>query len=180
MRINRKNTTCLVIDLQEKLFPVIEGGDQLLKNCLLMVRGFQVLGIPLIITQQYSKGLGPTIPALSSEISDFRYIEKRDFSCCGEPEVMKELNRLNAQTVVLCGIESHVCVLQTAIDLKAAGFIPVVAADAVASRFRVNYELALERFRHENILMTSAESLLFELTATSASPLFKTISSLVK
>lgn len=180
MRIGKENTVGLVIDLQERLFPVVEGRDDLLKNCLQLVRGFQVLEIPLIITQQYTKGLGSTIPQLAAAIVGFRYIEKRDFSCCGEPEVMLQLNRLNARHVVLCGIESHVCVLQTAIDLKAAGFIPVVVADAVASRFRVNYELAMDRFRHEGILITSAESLLFELTATSANPVFKALSALVK
>jgi nicotinamidase-related amidase len=180
MRIVRENTACLVIDIQEKLFPVMHGKDDLLKNCRILISGMQALHIPLTVTQQYTKGLGKTIPEISSLIADFSFIEKRDFSCCGEPEVMQRLKRSDVKNIVLCGIESHVCVLQTALDLKEAGWMPVVVADAMTSRYRINYKLALERFRYEGMLVTSAESLLFELTRTSSAPEFKFISALIK
>jgi nicotinamidase-related amidase len=180
MRIGRDHTVALVIDIQERLFPVMAGKEELLSNCLKLVKGLQFLGIPLIVTQQYSKGLGATIPEISSVIPDFSFIEKRDFSCCGEPAVLSRLGELGAKKIIICGIESHVCVLQTALDLKEAGFTPVVVMDAVSSRFPANLELAKERFRYESIMMTSTESLLFELTGSSSAPEFKAISSLVK
>ncbi len=180
MRIERENTTCLVIDIQEKLFPVMNGKEDLLKNCRILIQGLQILHIPIIVTQQYTKGLGKTIPEISSLIEDFSFIEKRDFSCCGEPEVIGRLKQSDVKNIVLCGIEAHVCVLQTALDLKEKGWIPVVVADAVTSRHARNYEISLERFRFEGIMVTSAESLLFELTGTSSAPEFKSISALVK
>jgi len=180
MRIGRDHTAAMVIDIQEKLFPVMNDTVSLLENCKILIKGLQILQIPMIVTQQYSKGLGETIPEISSIIRDFSFIEKRDFSCCGEPEVMVRLMQLNAKNVIICGIESHVCVMQTALDLKASGFVPVIVADAVSSRYVRNYELARERFRNEGILVTSAESVLFELLVTSASQEFKAVLSLIK
>ena len=180
MRIKKRDTVGLVIDIQERLLPVMTEKELLLKNCVTLIGGLQTLGVPLLVTQQYTKGLGMTVPEIASVIQDFQPIEKMDFSCCGQPEVMAGLERLNARNVILCGIESHVCVLQTALDLKEAGFNPVIVWDAVSSRFPVNLELARERFRHEGIMMTSAESILFELTESSAAPEFRDISKLVK
>ncbi|NQU51523.1 MAG: isochorismatase family protein, partial [Bacteroidetes bacterium] len=110
----------------------------------------------------------------------FTFIEKRDFSCCDEPVVFEKLKKLNAKNVILCGIESHVCVLQTAIDLKEAGYNPIVVMDCVSSRSIENIELAKERFRFEGIMMTSYESILFELTRSAGAPEFRAISKLVK
>jgi nicotinamidase-related amidase len=180
MRIRRERTAALVIDIQEKLFPAMTGKEGLLLNCTKLLKGLQILGIPMVVTQQYTKGLGETIPEIASLIPGFNFIEKRDFSCCGEPEVVNRLQELECETVILFGIEAHVCVLQTALDLKEAGFSPVIVADAVSSRFPVNLELARERFRQEGMLMTSVESILFELTRTSAAPEFREISRLVK
>ncbi len=180
MRITRESTVCIVIDIQEKLFPVMAGKEVMLKNCRILLQGLQILQIPLIITQQYSKGLGETIADIKSEIIDFSHHEKRDFSCCGEPEVMFRLKQSGAKNVILCGIESHICVLQTALDLKEAGFVPVIIADAVTSRYLLNFKLAKERFRYEGIMMTSVESVLFELTRSSTAPEFKAISNLMK
>jgi nicotinamidase-related amidase len=180
MRVRRENAAALVIDIQERLFPVMAGKEELLSNCLKLVKGLQYLGIPLIITQQYTKGLGATIPEISSVIPDFSFIEKRDFSCCGESAVLSRLGELGAKNIIICGIESHVCVLQTALDLKEAGFTPVVVMDAVSSRHPENLDLAKERFRFEEIMMTSTESILFELTRSSAAPEFREISKLLK
>jgi nicotinamidase-related amidase len=180
MRIIKENTAGLIIDIQEKLFPAMSGREPLLKNCIKLIRGLQILGIPFIVTQQYTKGLGETISEITHEIPYFSYIEKRDFSCCGEPEVMDRLKELRVKNVLICGIESHVCVLQTALDLKESGFEPVIILDAVSSRFESNLKLARERFRHEGIMMTSVESVLFEMTRSSSAPEFKAISNIVK
>jgi len=180
MRIERDHTAGLVIDIQEKLFPVMAGKENLLANCLKLIKGLQILGIPLVVTQQYSKGLGETIPEISTEIQNFNFIEKRGFSCCDEPTFLNRLVDHLAKNVIICGIESHVCVLQTALDLKENGLTPVIVMDSVSSRHPESLNLAKERFRHEGIMMTSTESLLFELTRSSAAPEFREISSLVK
>ena len=180
MRIRKEHTIGLIIDIQEKLFPVMTRKEELLSNCIRLNSGLQILGIPLLVTQQYTKGLGETIPQISSLIPGFSWSEKRDFSCCGEPEVMVRLAELKAENIIICGIESHVCVLQTALDLKESGFRPVIVADAVSSRKQESIDLARERFRYEGIMMTSVESVLFELTGSSAAPEFKAISGVLK
>jgi len=180
MRLERENTIGLVIDIQERLVPAMEESEQLVENCSKLIQGLQILGLPLLVTQQYTKGLGETIDEIKALIPDFEYIEKKDFSCFEEAVVAEKLALSGAKNVIICGIESHVCVLQTAIDLKEAGYVPVVVVDCIASRSFDNVDLALERFRHEGILMTSYESILFELTRSAAAPGFKEISKLVK
>jgi hypothetical protein len=180
MRITKQHTTGLVIDIQERLFPVMWEKKKFLKNCQILIQGLTRLSLPLIVTQQYTEGLGETVEEIKSVLLEIHHIEKREFSCCDEPSVDMKLAELQAKNVIICGIESHVCVLQTAIDLKEAGFNPVVVMDCVSSRSPESIELAKERFRFEGIMMASVESILFELTRSSAAPEFKAISKLVK
>ena len=180
MRILKENTIGLVIDIQERLVPVMEDNDQLVENCSKLIQGLQILGLPLLVTQQYTKGLGDTISEIKSVINDFQFIEKKDFSCFDEPAFAKNLANSGALNVIISGIEAHVCVLQTAIDLKAAGYVPVVVMDCISSRSFDHVDLAAERFRYEGIMMTSLESILFELTRSAGVSEFKDISKLVK
>jgi nicotinamidase-related amidase len=180
MRILKEHTIGLVIDIQDRLVPVMEENERLIENCTKLIQGLQIIGIPLLVTQQYTKGLGETFEDIRSAIPNFQYIEKKDFSCFEEPVVAEKLALSGARNVIICGIESHVCVLQTSIDLKEAGYVPVVVMDCVSSRSFDNMDLASERFRHEGIMMTSLESILFELTRSAAAPEFKEISKLVK
>ncbi len=180
MRIKKENSAGLIIDIQERLFPVMWENEKLLKNCQVLISGLKELEIPQVITQQYTKGLGATIEGIQSLLPGFQYLEKREFSCCDEPSVIEKLKALDAENILICGIESHVCVLQTAVDLRNSGLNPVVVMDCVSSRTPGSIELAKERFRFEGIMMTSAESILFELTRSSAAPEFKAISKLVK
>ncbi|HPF52141.1 MAG TPA: isochorismatase family protein [Draconibacterium sp.] len=180
MRISRENTVGLMIDIQERLFPVMHEKETLLKNCKILIQGLAVHKVPLVVTQQYTRGLGETLPEISSLIADFKYIEKTDFSCYDVAEVREQLAESKAKNIILFGIESHVCVLQTAVDMKAAGLNPIVIMDAVSSRTPQNIDLAKERYRHEEIMMTSYESLLFELTRKAGTEEFKAISKLVK
>ena len=154
--------------------------ETLLRNCQILIQGLTKIKIPLLVTQQYTKGLGETVSEIKSVISDFSFVEKRNFSCCDEPVAMQKLNETGTKNIIICGIESHVCVLQTAVDLKEAGFNPIVVMDCVSSRSRENIEMARERFRYEEIMMTSCESILFELTRSSAATEFKAVSKLVK
>ena len=180
MRITKENTLGLIIDFQERLFPVMYENEKLLNTTKILVEGLQVLDIPLLLTQQYTKGLGETIPEIKSAITSFEPIEKRAFSCCDEPSLIQKLSVAKAKNVIICGIESHVCVLQTAVDLKEAGYNPIVVMDCVSSRRPESIEIAKERFRFEGIMMTSMESILFELTRSSDAEGFKAISKLVK
>ena len=180
MRILKENTVGLIIDIQERLFPVMVEKEKFLNTTKTLIEGLQQLGIPLLLTQQYTKGLGETVPEIKSIITSFEAIEKRVFSCCDEPSLMEKISALKAKNIIICGIEAHVCVLQTAVDLKDAGLNPVVVVDCISSRKPESIELAKERFRYEGIMMTSMESILFELTRSSSSTEFKTISKLVK
>lgn len=180
MRINRENTVGLVVDIQERLVPAMAENETLINNCKILIEGLSTLNIPLLVTQQYTKGLGETVSEISTVIPNFNPLEKRDFSCCDETSVREQLKLNGAHNIIICGIESHVCVLQTAIDLKEAGYNPVVVMDCVSSRSLDNVDLAAERFRYEGIMMTSYESILFELTRSSAAEEFRAISKLVK
>jgi len=166
--------------MQERLVPVMEDNDQLVENCSKLIQGLHILGVPLLVTQQYTKGLGDTITEIKTIIPDFDFIEKKDFSCLDEPVFAEKLALSGAKNVIICGIESHVCVLQTAIDLEDAGYTPVVIMDCISSRSFDNLDLAAERFRYEGIMMTSLESILFELTRSAGASEFKDISKLVK
>ncbi|MDR2910297.1 MAG: isochorismatase family protein [Bacteroidales bacterium] len=180
MRIIKEKTAAFVIDIQERLFPVMYKKENLLKNCEILIEALVELSVPLIVTQQYTKGLGETIPEIRSHIPNFNYTEKHDFSCCGELSIIERLKKTGIENVIICGIESHVCVLQTAVDLKETGMNPVVVTDCISSRTEDNIVAAKERFRYENIMMTSYESIIFELTRSSTAPVFRTVSRLIK
>jgi nicotinamidase-related amidase len=139
-----------------------------------------MLNIPLKVTQQYSKGLGPTIPEISSLIQPFTYIEKSSFSALDEAIFRNSLAESGKWSVLICGIESHVCILQTAIDLKTEGYEPVVIVDCISSRELSEKHTALNRFNQEGILISTVESILFELTRSSSASEFRSISKLVK
>lgn len=180
MRITKENTIGLVIDMQERLFPVMQEKEKLEKNCTILVQGFNELQIPMVVSQQYTKGLGETLPGIKSLFPTFEYFEKTEFSCWDNEEIKEKITSMKAKNIIISGIESHVCVLQTAVDLKAAGLNPIVVMDCVSSRSKENLEMAKDRFRMENIMMTSYESILFELTRSARAPEFRSISRLVK
>ncbi|MBN2805227.1 MAG: hydrolase [Prolixibacteraceae bacterium] len=180
MRIEKQKTIAVMIDIQERLFPAMAGKEKLLDHALKLLKGLVSLKVPVLVTEQYTKGLGQTLPELSACIPDFLPIEKRSFSCYDSPAFVEALEEEDAPNIILFGIESHVCLLQTAIDLKGAGYLPVVVADCTTSRKESDWKLALERFRYEGILISSYESILFELTRSSESEHFRSISQIVK
>jgi nicotinamidase-related amidase len=180
LRVLAETAAAVVIDIQEKLFPHISEHESLKKNCQILLAGLGILELPVVITEQYSKGLGPTIAAISKTITDFKPIEKMSFSCCGEPSFLSTLQKIGKRYILICGIEAHVCVLQTVIDLIERGYHPVVIEDCVSSRKSSDRETALKRFMQEGAIVTSYESILFELCRSVASEKFKAISKLVK
>ena len=180
MRILKDNTFALIIDIQEKLFPHIHENKRLLENTQKLVEGLKVLGIPIKITEQYKRGLGDTLPEISALLQGYPFFEKKAFSCCDDEAVMGEINASSRRTVILTGIEAHICVMQTAIDLLAKGFRPVIVEDCVSSRKPDDKRISINRMLHEGITVTSYESLLFELCRYSGTDEFKAISKIVK
>ncbi len=180
MRINREACSGLVIDIQERLFPHMDQREELLRRCLILIEGLKVLGVPITITEQYPKGLGPTLDRVNQVLENCYPIEKISFSCCDEPVYREALKQSGRDKVIICGIEAHVCVLQTVIDLVESGYHPVVVSDCISSRNPEDKRWAIERMRTGGAIVTTCESILFELTRVAGSDEFKAISRLVK
>lgn len=183
MKLDRKNAVLVVIDVQEKLMPVIAGSDEVLLNVERLVRGADILGIPAVLTEQYVKGLGPTVAPVRrafEETSGYRPIEKSCFSAHGCEPFAAQLAALERKQVLIAGVETHVCVYQTVRDLQRAGFEVTIIADAVASRTEQNRDIALRRLVAEGVKLSSTEMALFELTVVSGTDEFRAISRLVK
>jgi nicotinamidase-related amidase len=180
MRILHEDSAAVIIDIQERLLPHMYDGEKMLRNCEKLIEGLKILSVPITVTQQYTKGLGPTQPSIVEKFSDFSFIEKTTFSCCEEPAFMENISLSGKKYVIICGIEAHVCVLQTCIDLIDGGFVPVIVADCISSRKPEDKLTAIERMRQEGARITTLESILFELTRRAGSEIFKSISRLVK
>ncbi len=179
-RIRVEDCIFVQIDVQEKLFPFISNNEELEKNLLILVKGLQLHEVPMIINEQYKKGIGETIPSLKELISDYPHFEKTTFSCCGQEEGLAAIKKSGKKIVILAGIETHVCVLQTALDLLEEGLQPVLVTDCVNSRKEADKEMAIRRMIQAGVIPTTYESLLFELTVNAKHPKFKEVSKLVK
>ncbi len=180
MRILKEQSAGLIIDIQERLFPFIHEHEQLALRTAILINGLKALQLPVLLTQQYTKGLGPTIPSLQPVVTGIEPIEKMAFSCCDEPTFQPELEKTGRKFVIIAGIETHVCVLQTVIDLLQQGYIPVVVEDCVSSRRLSDKQAAIIRMRQLGAVITTSESILFELLRYSGTDEFRAISKLVK
>ena len=180
MRILKENTVGLVVDIQERLFPHIHEHEQLKKNTEILVEGLKALGIPMIVTEQYKKGLGDTIEGIKEKVEEYPAFEKTAFSCMDDEAFTQKFEDEGYKTAILFGIEAHICLMQTAIDLKAEGYRPIIIEDCVGSRNPENKKIAINRLLQEGIIVTSCESILFELCRFAGNDTFKTISKLVK
>lgn len=173
-------TALLIIDIQERILPVINNHQMVVNNTLKLIKGFKVLNLPIYYTEQYPKGLGPTSKAIADELIDIQPFQKMSFSCSGAGDLFKEFHSKNLSQIVVCGIESHVCVQQTVLDLIENGIQVNLAADAVSSRKEIDYKTALDRMRNHGTEVTTTESILFELLNVCGTPEFKTVSKIVK
>ncbi len=209
MRITCDSTAGVIIDVQQRLLPVMYDRDRTLEKIVTLIRGLRILGVPFIATEQYPKGLGPSVDAVMEALAEpiavdviagagidggdrqteddrFSHREpqkpmvKSAFSCCDDEPFTARLSSLGRKTILIAGIEAHVCVLQTTVDLLERGYRPVVVADAVSSRRIEDRDTALRRMEREGALLTTVESILFELTRISGTPRFKAISKLIK
>ena len=176
MRIEREHTIALVVDYQEKLVPAMNDKEKLLRNSCILLEGLKILDVPMVITQQYTKGLGMTVEEITQAAGMTEYIDKISFTAY---DCVKE--KISAKKyVIVCGIESHICVLQTVIDLKAAGFVPVLVSDCISSRKDSDKQVAIERARQEGAIVTTYESLLFELLKVAGTETSKKIQKLIR
>jgi nicotinamidase-related amidase len=178
MQMSAGDTGLLVIDVQEKLLPLIRGADLLVKNIGFLIDGAKLLGVPVQVTEQYPKGLGKTVPELAARLPAAP--EKVAFSCCAIPAVVEDFRRAARPKLLLAGIEAHVCVQQTALDLLALDFRVFIAADAVGSRYAVDHDFALRRLERAGCVLTTSESALFEWMGGAQHPQFKTVSKLIQ
>ena len=180
MKIRNDEVAAIVVDIQEKLLPHIFEYKKVLKTCLKLIEGLQVLSVPVIVTQQYTKGLGATNQEIVKLIPDFDFTEKLAFSCYKEPKFKDKLDSIGKKKIIICGIESHICVFQTCIDLLDAGYLPVIIEDCVSSRNNNDKVVSIARMRQAGAIITTMESILFELTQCAGTDIFKAISKIVR
>ena len=165
----------VVVDIQEKLLPPIFQKDQLIRNAQLLIRAARVLKIPALVSTQYAKGLGGTVTEIASLLPQTEPIDKQLFSCFGSDVFCTLLKRLpgNRNTLLLCGMETHICVMQTALAALGEGYLVHVASDAVSSRAEWNWKVGLDRMRAAGAVISSTEMMIYELVRSSGSPAFK-------
>ena len=179
--LNAEEAVLLVIDVQEKLAPAMNSDlyNQLIRHARLLIEGFSGLGLPIIATEQYSKGLGHTVGELAGA-TEQQCIEKMAFSCCGEEAFLTALEKTGAKQVLIVGMESHVCVFQTVLDLLDRGYVVHLVSDAISSRFKSDYDNAIRTAARAGAVITTTETALFQLVKVAGTDGFKIISKLVR
>lgn len=175
-----ENTCLVVIDIQEKLLPVMQTPDQVVKNTSVLIQAARLLHIPIFWCQQVPRALGLTVGEVSSLLDGIEPINKSSFSCGGEKQFIQQIDALKPRTAILCGIETHVCVFQTAMDLIQHGLYVHVVADATSSRTSENKAIGINRMAKEGAVVTSTEMLLFELLRDANHPKFRGLAKLIK
>ncbi|MBB2182299.1 isochorismatase family protein [Lachnospiraceae bacterium MD1] len=181
MRVLAEDTIALIIDFQERLVPVMDNKEALLHNTEILMKGLVTLGIPMIVTQQYTKGIGMTVPILANAYGDnFEYYDKVTFSCAEDEAILKKIEESGKRNIIVCGVEAHICVLQTVIDLLERGYHVILVEDCIGSRKQNDRLIATQRAAAEGALLTTYEAILFELTRVAKTDTFKEISRLIK
>ncbi len=176
--MSRDDTALLVVDVQERLVPVIQDHVRLVWNCRRLIDAAGALGLPVVATEQYPKGLGSTVAPLAERLGAVPW--KLRFSCGGCSEVFEAIEHRGIHKLLICGIEAHVCVQQTVLDVLAHGWRAYVAVDAVGSRFEIDRQTALRRMDSAGATLTTTEAALFEWCETADAPQFKQISRLAR
>ena len=174
------NSCLVVVDVQGKLAQLMHGKEALFKNIQIIVQAAKILDIPILWCQQCPDALGPTIPEIAELLDNNEPVNKAAFSCCGEEQFNAGLKALARKQVLLCGIETHVCIYQTAVDLLRQDFHVEVIADAVSSRALENKQIAINRMASEGAKITCTEMILFELLKTAEHPQFRQIAKMIK
>ncbi len=179
-QLDKSNTALLIIDIQERLAVVMDKKEQVVRNTLHLVELAKMLNIPVVVTEQYPKGLGRTLPEITSALPSHLPVEKVSFNCCGEATFNEQIKRLGRKKIIVTGMETHICVLQTSLGLLQEGFDVHLAADAVCSRTKANWRSGLELVRDAGAVITNTETVLFQLLGVAGTPEFKSISNRIK
>jgi nicotinamidase-related amidase len=180
MLLECEHSQLLVIDIQEKLLPALHDADAMIERSAILMQAAHRLAIPVTVTEQYRKGLGPTDPRIETFRGNAPVFEKMHFSCSDDAATVAHLKSLSRKQIVICGAEAHVCVAQSALGFQKQGWDVAVVADAVTSRKTESRDLALSRLRHAGISVVNTEMAVFEWLNISGTPEFKEISKLVK
>lgn len=178
--LDKEDAVLLIVDIQERLATVMKEREKVLKNCLHLIELVKMIHVPIIVTEQYPKGLGRTVPELRSMVPGYKPIEKTAFNCCGEPAFLAELRKIVKKKIIVVGMETHVCVLQTVTSLLEAGFVTHVVQDAVCSRSEENWKTGIEFMRDAGAVVTCTETVLFQLLKVAGTEEFKKISQRIK
>ncbi len=176
----REKSCLLVVDVQDRVLRALYDPARVAENCRRLAAGARILGVPILATTQNASRLGSTTPELSEAVGEFEPFDKMSFSCCDAEGFMDRLDLLAKDTVIVCGMEAHVCVLQTVLDLVENGYRVHVVADAVSSRTPENRQAALDKMRQGGALLTTTEIVLFELLRSAGAAEFKAVQALVK
>lgn len=175
-----KNTCLVIIDIQEKLLPVMAEPEKVVKNTGILIRTAKALNMPILWCQQVPKALGPTVEEVAFLLEGVEPIDKFSFSCCCDETFIAKLDETKVQSAIVCGIESHVCVFQTAVHLMQKGLEVHVVADTTSSRTNENKQIAINRMTKEGVTVTSTEMCLFELLQDAKHEKFRELSKLIK
>lgn len=178
--MNRDDSILVVIDCQTKLMPAIKDTEQLEATVIKLAKGINVLGVPVVVTQQYTKGLGPTMDSITEALGEFEPIEKTTFSAMGCPEFVEAMKASERKNVILIGTETHICVEQTALELMEAGYNVYLVQDCVGSRKDNDKMIACNRMQAAGAVVTTYEAVLYELLKGAKEDGFKAISAIVK
>jgi len=178
--IKIENAIALAIDFQERMMPAISDNEELIRKSVLFLKGCRILNVPILVTQQYTKGLGGTIPAIRDAIGEYEHIEKITFSCYRDEGFREALEKSGKKDVIVTGVEAHICVQQTVLDLLDDGYSVYVLVDCVSSRFPEDRKFSTKRMSQAGAIFTTTESALFEMMISADHPGRKEISNLVK
>lgn len=180
MLIAAEDSTLLVVDIQERLLPAVVEPDTVLRNAAILMTAAGRLDVPVVISEQYPAGIGPTVAPLRHLVPPGSVVEKISFSCHGEPAFDARLDGLKRKQAVILGLEAHVCVMQTALDLQRSGVAVFAVADAMSSRDPRNHALAVERMRAGGVTIVSTEMVVFEWLRRAGTDLFRELLALIK
>ncbi len=176
MLLNRETSGLVLVDVQEKLTPHVLNAERLVNRCEWLIRLAKELAVPVVVSEQYPKGLGSTVEPLRTIALSARCVDKVHFSCYREPSFVTHWQSIKRKQVVIAGIETHVCVLQSALDMKKAGLDVFVVVNAVSSRHEVDHKYGLKRMKQEGVHLVTAEMVFFEWVGQAGTPEFKALS----
>lgn len=178
--LNKEDSVLLIVDIQERLAAIMKERERVVRNCQHLIELAKMLSIPIVVTEQYPKGLGRTVPELQAAVPEYKPIEKTAFNCCGEPAFVTKIRNHEKKHIIMTGMETHICVLQTTVGLMQDGLVVHVVEDAICSRTKENWNTGVAFMRDAGAVVTCTETALFQLLEVAGTEEFKKISQRIK